>query len=78
MPVNTMDTQRIVGLVLLVLGLILFTIGIDATHSVADTVKEGVTGKYTDSTTRYIVSGAALAVIGGAIAFFGGGRPRSI
>jgi Protein of unknown function (DUF3185) len=73
-----MASQRVFGLVVLVLGLVIFFMGINATHSVADTVKEGVTGKFTDSTTWYILSGAALAVIGGAVAFFGGGRPSSV
>jgi hypothetical protein len=73
-----MESQRIIGLVLLVLGLVLFVFGLNATHSVADSVKEGFTGKYTDSTMWYLLGGIALVIVGGAVAFFGGGRPRNI
>ena len=73
-----MESQRIIGLVLLVLGLVLFVFGLNATHSVADSVKEGFTGKYTDSTMWYLMGGIALVIVGGAVAFFGGGRPRNI
>ncbi len=74
-----MNPQRLFGLVLFVLGLVLLIVGISATHSVTDSVKEGLTGKYTDSTMWYILGGLAMTVVGGAVAFLGGGgRPSSI
>jgi len=74
-----MNSQRLFGLVLFVLGLVLLIIGISATHSVTDSVKEGPTGKYTDSTMWYILGGLALSIVGGAVAFLGGGgRPSSV
>jgi hypothetical protein len=72
-----MSPQRVIGLVVFALGLVLLIVGINATHSVADSVKEGVTGRYTDSTTWYILGGAAMTIVGGAVAFFGAGRTKS-
>jgi hypothetical protein len=73
-----MESERIIGFLLLVLGLVLFVFGLNATHSVADTVKEGFTGKYTDSTMWYLLGGIALVIVGGAVAFFGGERPHNV
>lgn len=69
-----MNSQRVLGLVLLGIGVILLIFGLNATESFADSVKEGVTGRYTDKTMWYIVGGAAAAIGGLALAFFGGGR----
>jgi ABC-type dipeptide/oligopeptide/nickel transport system permease subunit len=71
-----MSTQRILGLVLLVVGLILLGFGLNATGSVGESVKEGLTGKYTDKTTMYIIGGAAAAVVGVVLTLVGGQRPR--
>jgi ABC-type Fe3+ transport system permease subunit len=70
-----MSSQRILGLVLLALGVVLLLFGLNATDSVADSVSEGVTGKYTDETMWYLIGGGVLIVVGGAIAFLksGGG-----
>jgi hypothetical protein len=59
-----MSSQRIVGIVLLVLGVVLLGIGINASDSIADQVSETFTGKFTDSTTWYIVGGIGLALVG--------------
>ena len=72
-----MSSQRILGLVLLVVGVIILLFGLNASDSVTDTVKEGLTGRYTDKTMWYIVGGAALSVAGAGLALFGGGRLRS-
>jgi uncharacterized protein DUF3185 len=71
-----MNSQRALGLVLLVVGVILFLFGLNATDSVADSVSEGLTGKYTDKTMWYIVGGLASALVGAALTFFG--RVRSV
>lgn len=73
-----MSSQRILGIVLLVVGLILLFFGLNATDSVGESVHEGLTGKYSDKTTWYIVGGAAAAVVGVVLAFFGGGRRPSL
>lgn len=65
---------RVLGLVLLVVGVILFAFGLNASDSVADSVKEGITGRYTDKTMWYLIGGAALAIAGAGTALFGGRR----
>jgi protein-S-isoprenylcysteine O-methyltransferase Ste14 len=72
-----MNSQRILGIALLVAGVILLVFGLQATDSVTESVKEGVTGTYTDKTTWFIVGGAAAAIIGGLITLFGGRRTLS-
>lgn len=59
-----MSPQRIVGIVLLVLGVVLLVIGIQATDSVADQVSDTFTGKFTNSTTWYILGGIGLGLVG--------------
>lgn len=70
-------SQRLLGIILLVAGILLLAFGINASDSVADSISEGFTGKFTDSTMWYLIGGAALAVAGAAIAFRGGRRVRA-
>ena len=72
-----MSSQRILGLVLLAIGIVLLIFGLNATDSVADSVSEGFTGKYTDETMWYLLGGGALIVVGGAIAFLKSGGART-
>jgi hypothetical protein len=72
-----MSSQRLLGLVLLVIGAVLFFIGLNATDSVSDNISEGLTGKFTDKTTWYLIGGLAMALVGGAMTLFGGGKLRS-
>jgi presenilin-like A22 family membrane protease len=58
--------------VLLVVGLVLFAIGLNATDSVTEDISEGLTGKFTDKTTWYLLGGLAMALAGGAMSLFGG------
>jgi uncharacterized membrane protein len=64
-----MSSQRVLGLALLVVGGLLLYFGLHATDSVSESVKEGVTGTYTDKTTWYIIGGAVTALIGLLAAF---------
>jgi hypothetical protein len=57
-------STRVFGIVLLVLGVILLGFGINAHDSVADSVKENFTGRYTDRTMSYLIGGAVAAVAG--------------
>lgn len=66
-----MSSNKILGLVLLVVGVVLLVIGLNATDSVVDTVSEGFTGKYTDNTMWYIFGGIVAAVAGGGMLVFG-------
>ena len=59
-----MNTQRIVGLVLLVLGVFLFVTGMNSSHSAADQISNAFTGRFTDNTQWYIVGGIVSGVAG--------------
>ena len=59
-----MNPQRIVGVVLLAVGLILLSVGINASHSLADQVSNTFTGRFTQATTWYVVGGIASALLG--------------
>ena len=67
---------RIVGVALLVAGVALLVFGINASHSLADRVSDTFTGRFTQTTTWYIIGGIAAIAGGGAMIFFGarGGR----
>jgi preprotein translocase subunit YajC len=59
--------ERIAGLVLLVVGVVLLIFGINASQKVPDQTVEKVSGKFTDNTMVYLVGGIACVVAGGAI-----------
>lgn len=59
-----MNSQRIIGIVLLVVGVIVAIMGMNASHSMSDQVTNTFTGHFTDHTTLYIVGGIAAALIG--------------
>ena len=69
-----MNPQRIFGIVLLVVGVILLVIGMNSSHSVADQVSNTFTGRFTQATTWYIVGGIASAVLGVLLMFGVRGR----
>ena len=59
-----MGSSRILGVVLLVAGLALLIVGINASHSMADTLSNTFTGKFTEKTTWYMLGGGAAALLG--------------
>jgi hypothetical protein len=63
--------QRILGTILLVVGVILLVIGMNASHSVSDQVSQTFTGRFTQATTWYIVGGIASALLGLLLVLFG-------
>lgn len=65
-------SARTIGLVLLVVGIILVIFGLNASDSVADSISEGVTGRFTDKTMWYLIGGGAMAVAGLAMSARGG------
>ncbi len=67
-----MGIQRVVGIVLLVLGVVLFIIGMNASGSIADRWSHFFTGHFTDTTVWYMVAGIVAAIVGLVLAF--GGR----
>lgn len=59
-----MSPQRIAGIVLLVLGVVLLVFGVNASNSLADQVSEGLIGRFTEKTMWYIVGGIVLGLAG--------------
>jgi hypothetical protein len=59
-----MSTQRIFGIVLLVVGVILLIVGMNASHSAADQISNTFTGRFTHETAWYIFGGGAAALFG--------------
>ena len=66
-----MSSQRIGGVVLLIVGVILLVTGMNASHSLADQVSNTFTGRFTDATTWYIVGGIAAGLLGLLMILFG-------
>ncbi len=65
-----MGSNKMIGLVLLVVGLILLYFGWQASQSVGDQVAEAFTGQFTDETLWFLIGGAAATVAGAYMAFF--------
>ena len=59
-----MSMQRVFGFVLLVVGVILLIVGMNASHSMADRASNFFTGRFTHETAWYIISGGAAALFG--------------
>lgn len=66
-----MSPQRIFGIALLALGVVLLVIGMSASHSMADQVSNMFTGRFTDNTTWYIVGGIVTGIAGLSMLLFG-------
>jgi hypothetical protein len=67
-----MSIQRVAGIVLLAVGVILFVVGMNASDSVADRWSNFFTGHFTDATVWYIIGGVASAIGGLMLVLFGG------
>jgi hypothetical protein len=70
-----MSVSKILGVILIVVGLVLLTFAWTSSHAVADKVTEAFIGRFTQSTICYLITGL-VAVIGG-IALWVGGLPKS-
>jgi len=68
---------RILGIIILVVGVALLVVGLNSSHSVADRVSDTFTGRFTQTTTWYIIGGIAAMIGGAAMLFMGGGRGRN-
>ncbi|MBE0489317.1 MAG: DUF3185 family protein [Halomonas sp.] len=66
-----MAANRILALVLIVVGVILLFFAYQSSQSLGDQVTEAVTGRFTDATIWYIILGAAAAVAGMGLLVFG-------
>ena len=68
-----MSPQRIFGTVLLVIGVALLIVGMNASHSAADQLSTTFTGRFTHETAWYIFGGGAAALFGLLLVLFGAG-----
>jgi uncharacterized membrane protein YidH (DUF202 family) len=66
-----MDATRLLGIVLLVVGIVLIIVGMNSSHSVADQVSNTFTGRFTQATMWYILGGGAAALVGVIVFVFG-------
>lgn len=66
-----MSPVRILGIVLVVVGIILLGMGYNASQSVGEELTEAVTGRFSDQTTWHFIAGAAAAVGGLLLTIFG-------
>jgi len=69
--------MRILGIVLLVVGVGLVVIGLNSSHSFADQLSNTFTGRFTDTTNWYLLGGAVLGVVGALLAAYGPGGKRA-
>jgi hypothetical protein len=67
-----MGAQRILGIILIIAGVALFIVGLNASDSVADRMSNFFTGKFTDSTVWYMIGGAVMTLGGLAMALLSG------
>jgi hypothetical protein len=68
-----MSPQRIAGIVFLVVGIVVLTVGMNASHSAADQISNTFTGRFTHDTALYIIGGGAAALLGLLLVVFGSG-----
>lgn len=64
-----MGSGKIIGVVLLVVGVLLLFFGWQSSESVGDQITETFTGRFTDETMWYLIGGAAAVVAGAFLAF---------
>ena len=69
-----METKKIVGLVLIILGVVLLYFGVQASDAPLEQARESLTGDYSDRTMLYLIGGAVSAIAGVALFFFAGKR----
>jgi Protein of unknown function (DUF3185) len=66
-----MSPQRILGILLLVVGVVVLVMGMNASHSVTDQVSNTFTGRFTGTTMWYILGGLAAGLVGLLMVVFG-------
>lgn len=72
-----MNPMRIGGIVILVVGVIMLVVGINASNSVVDNLSYTWSGRFTERTTWYIIGGIGLGIAGLLMLGFGGNRNRN-
>lgn len=65
-----MQTKRLIGIALVVIGAFLLYFGYNASQSFGEQIGEGLTGHFSDKTTWYLIGGGAAVVAGLALSVF--------
>jgi len=61
-------SSKLLGIILLVVGVILLIFGWNASQSLGDQITETITGRFTDETMWFIIGGAVAVVVGAFLA----------
>ena len=64
-----MANSKLLGIVLLVIGIGLLYFGYQSTQSVSGQITETLTGRFTDGTMMYLIGGGAAAAAGAFLTF---------
>jgi drug/metabolite transporter (DMT)-like permease len=67
-----MEMKRIIGVVILVIGVGLLGFAYHSTNAPMERISDAMTGRYSNQTMWYFALGIAAAVGGGLLAVFGG------
>lgn len=59
-----MNTNLLVGILVLVVGAVLLYLGYSASQGIGEQVRETFTGRFSEATTWYIVGGMAATIAG--------------
>jgi hypothetical protein len=59
-----MNNNKIIGIILLVVGVIALYFGINATNAPVEEMSEALTGQYSDQTMLYLIGGAVAGIAG--------------
>lgn len=59
-----MNQKRVLGLGLVIVGAILLYFGFNQANSALGEISETLTGKYSDETMTYLISGGAALLVG--------------
>lgn len=65
-----MNPYRVLGVVLVIVGVLVFIIGIKASDSITDQASKLLTGHFTQATVWHLVGGIAVAVVGLVLVIF--------
>jgi hypothetical protein len=63
--------MRVLGIVILIVGLVVFGFGISPSQAITEQTIEAISGRNTYTTMWYVVGGITMIVGGGAITIFG-------
>jgi hypothetical protein len=70
---NRMSRNRIIGIVILAVGIVLVIFGLNASQAPLDQVSQTVTGRFTQTTMMYLIIGI-IAIVGGGLLALSGRR----